>query len=498
MDQPLGSAERPAYGPLDPQNGGERPTTVRYLVLAVICSLAFITYVDRICMSRAQADIKRDLNLFELTAENERELAAQGKQDDPKARELQGEQNAKERMGWIMSAFLWGYVIFEIPGGWLGDRWGVRPMITRIVIWWSIFTALTGSADTILKLFVSSPSTTTMVFFMMFIRFLFGAGEAGAYPNIARAVARWYPARQRAFVQGIVWLASRWGGAFSPVVYGWLAMATGDWRKVFWVFGAVGIVWAFFFWSWFRDRPEDKAGVNQAEVEYIRAGKVARGSVYDDTSHIPLPWRRLFLSPNLWALFLAASCSSFTWYSIYAGQLPAFFKQTHGLAENSKATEWILLAPLLGAGFCSLLGGPLSYFLIKATGSFRWGRSLPGVIAFSCSAFFLYLTPQQETPLAAAICVALACSLQDLHMASLWSLTGDIGGKYAGTLAGTLNTICNTGGAIGSLVVPYASRAGYGGWPTAFGICAGVMATGAVLWLCVNANHKLVEEETKA
>src|SRR5262245_43286331 len=160
-----------------------RPSRIRYVVLAVLCSLAFLTYLDRICIMRVQGDIERDLRFSELTEDDERQLRALDQADDPGAREKMARARATQRMGWVFSAFLLGYLLFEIPVGWMGDRWGPRWVIVRIVIWWSVFTAATGSVTSIGHWLQNVP-TAGLLFWLMFLaRFLFGLGEAGAYPN---------------------------------------------------------------------------------------------------------------------------------------------------------------------------------------------------------------------------------------------------------------------------------------------------------------------------
>src|SRR5437879_5145716 len=180
-------------GSLTSEASKSRTTSFRYLVLAVLCSLAFLTYLDRICIMRVQGEIERDLHLGGLTTQDEQYLHASGLEHDAPARAKLSHDRATERMSWVFSAFLLGYVLFEIPGGWLGDIWGARAVLLRIVIWWSLFTALTGSVKFMAGWF-SSPSAPALPLAMMvFVRFMFGLGEAGAYPNIARALGRWFP-----------------------------------------------------------------------------------------------------------------------------------------------------------------------------------------------------------------------------------------------------------------------------------------------------------------
>jgi MFS transporter, ACS family, glucarate transporter len=498
------------------------PTNFRYRVLTVFLSLAFLNYLDRICMARADEDVKRELRMREITeADKPREQALiasfvveKGRQpDDAELQKIHddlGEQLARERWSSVVSAFQLGYVLFEVPGGWMGDRWGVRMVITRIVVWWSIFTALTGSSDTLVKLATSDPSPITMVLMLWWVRFLFGVGEAGAYPNISRAMSRWFPFTSRARVQGAMWLASRWGGAVSPLVYTALlgvAMSMGgSWRWVFWTLGAVGIVWAVWFGWWYRNTPEEMPGVNKEECELIRAG-AKEGSIYDDHAHARVPWLRLFTSTNLIALYLAAFCSSFAWY-FHSSQMRNYLKMHLGVV--GEASDWAMTAPLLGGGICCILGGVFSQWFIARTGSLRWGRSIPGFIAFASAAACLFMVPYfnnganfadgKPNALGAVICITLCFTLQDLHMAVLWSLTSDIGGRLAGTLAGNLNMLGNVGGYIGIVILPRVLTIGATSdnptnWNNVFWMNGCVYLFGALMWLRINANEKLLHHE---
>src|SRR3989442_1653585 len=165
-------------------HSASRPTCYRFWVLAVLCSLAFLTYLDRICIMRVQGDIERDLGFAELTQTDEQSLRERGLEGDSPARVKLGKDRATERMSWVFSAFVAGYVLFEVPGGWLGDRGGARAVIFRIVLCWSLFTAATGGVKQITSFFFSRPGPEHWLMVLIAIRFLFGVGEAGAYPNI--------------------------------------------------------------------------------------------------------------------------------------------------------------------------------------------------------------------------------------------------------------------------------------------------------------------------
>jgi len=216
-----------------------QPSRVRYGVMAFLCVLSFLTYYDRQCISSISGLIQKDLGLSPL------------------------------QMGAVFSAFWLAYALFEIPSGFLGDRYGARGTLTRIVLAWSMFTALTGSATGIYSLFAC--------------RFLFGVGEAGAYPNMARIQAAWLPTASRARAGGLLWLTARWGAAFAPFIIGWLMNAfsgpafhaIAPWRLAFFASGFFGVVWVLFFVSWFRDDPADNPSVNEVELQLIRDGATA-------------------------------------------------------------------------------------------------------------------------------------------------------------------------------------------------------------------------------
>ena len=212
----------------EPVRIGERPTQVRYWVIVFAVTLAIITYIDRVCISQAAPAITRDLGLSTV------------------------------QMGYAFSAFGWAYALFEIPGGFLGDWMGPRKVLMRIVLWWSFFTAATGWAWNFVSLAVT--------------RALFGAGEAGCFPNITKAFTTWLPQEERVRAQGIMWMSARWGGAFTPyLVYQTFQLMS--WQHAFELFGALGVVWAIFFYRWYRDNPRDNPRVNAAELRLMRGSE---------------------------------------------------------------------------------------------------------------------------------------------------------------------------------------------------------------------------------
>ena len=256
--------------PLPPPARDQQPTRVRHWVMVFAVALAVITYIDRVAISWAAPYIQRDLNLD------------------------------SGQMGLVLGAFGWAYALFEIPGGFFGDWIGPRKVLTRVVLWWSFFTAATGWARGLATLTVT--------------RFLFGAGEAGCFPNITKIFSTWLPAKEKVRGQGIVWMAARWGGAFTPPLVSFVILRVG-WRHAFELFGLIGPVWAIVFYLWFRDNPMDHSGLNQAEREMVSSSaKLAPG-------HAHVPWMKFLSSGRVWLLCWQYFCLTYGWY-FYITWLP--------------------------------------------------------------------------------------------------------------------------------------------------------------------------------
>ena len=463
---------------------GVRPTRVRYLVLVLLCSPACLTYLDRICIMRVQGEIERDLNFDRLSAGDERALAAKGLANNSEARAKLAQGRANERMSWVFSAFVLGYVLFGLPGGWLADRFRPRAIILLIVLWWSLFTALTGGVRALAGLGFARPEPWVLVGTMVLVRFLFGLGEAGAYPNIARALGRWFPFRERGAGQGAIWLSSRLGGAIAPAVIGSLVVAAGGWQRAFWILGAAGMLWALLFFVWYRDRPEDKASANQAECALIRAGAVEQESIYQDEAPGRVPWARLFMSPNLLWLYAASFTTNFSWF-FYVTFLPEYLKDQFRVDYSD--SELMTGLPLLVGGVACLAGGRLSDVLICWTGSKRWGRSLQGAIGLGVAAACALAVSRANSPWPVILIICTASAFQDLALPAMWSASVDIGGRFAGTVSGCMNSA----GAIGAMLSPLvaAKVAMLWNWKAVFVVFAASYFLGALAWLRVDASR---------
>ncbi len=404
------------------------PTGTRHWVVVFAIALAIITYVDRVCISFAATDIRRDLHLSEV------------------------------QMGWAFTAFGWAYAICEIPGGWMGDWLGPRRVLMRIVMWWSVFTAATGWAWNFVSLTVT--------------RFLFGMGEAGCFPNLTKAFTTWLPEKERVRAQGWMWLSARWGGAFTPllvaVVMGWVG-----WRHAFEIFGGLGILWAIAFYSWYRDNPLTHPKLNDAERELLReSSKTASG-------HGDVPWGKFLASRQVWMLCWQYFCCSYGWY-FYITWLPTYLREARHVDVTASAVLAIL--PL----FCGGLGNPVSAFLsgaaIKAGADVGRTRRAMAFIGFTGASLFLLLSTNLGSPLTAMLAIGAASFCNDLVMPGSWAAVMDVGGKHAGTLAGAMNMWGNIGGALSPLAISYVLRWTHQDWNLTFYLSAGVYLLGVVCW----------------
>ena len=394
------------------------PTRVRYTVLAFFCLLSMITYIDRAFWGSAQEDIRGELGLKSVA-----DLAI------------------------ALWAFQLAYALFEVPTGYLGDRYGPRKTLIRIVLWWSFFFSLTTLVGYQVGgiAIVGMTGLTILVVF----RFLFGMGEAGAYPNMARGLYNWFPVSQRGTAQGAVWMSARFMGGLTPLI--WLCLVDREvfglhWKTGFWIFGGIGLVWCLAFALWFRNTPEEHPAANQAEREMIAAGRGV------EPIHGGVPWGRILRSRNLWYVCGMYVCINYGWY-FFMYFLPDFLKKEFA-GHRGSLDDRIIMAllaggPLLVGVVGCVLGGILTDRHVRRTGDRKWGRRLYGVIGFagaaSCYgvAIFGAVNHQMWT---FAIGVALSGFFNDLAMGPSWAVCQDIGRRYSAIVSGFMNMIGNLGG----------------------------------------------------
>lgn len=411
-------------------------TRVRYKVVGLALLLAVITYIDRACIATLAPQISADLGL------------------------------SKVQMGYVFSAFALAYAAFEIPTAWFADRTGTRVVLTRIVLWWSAFTALTGAATNYVMLVVT--------------RFLFGAGEAGAWPCVARTWARWIPRRERGTIQGIFLASAHIAGGLTPLlVAGMLTLMS--WRWVFVWFGLLGVVWAAVWFWWFRDEPEQHKEVGPEELQLIVAerGEEAHWAGKDY-------WRTLFRDRNVWALCGMYFPNSFAFYFCISW-LPTYLKEVHGF----QSTVLMVFSglPLILCGIADFTGGVLVDRLTKRFG-LRWGRTGLGFVAYLGAAVVLFLVPMVSSGPVAATLIAVSVASSLLSLSAAWGCAIEIGGRQAGVVSATMNTAGQIGSLLCPLLVAYALQ-WFQSWNVSLYTMAALFVAGAICWLLLDPRKRV-------
>ena len=413
----------------------------RHHVLSLLFLLSIITYLDRVCISVAGPRMQADLDI------------------------------SPERWGWVVGAFTISYAVFEIPSGAMGDRVGARAVLTRIVIWWSAFTSLTGAV--------------TNYFLLLLTRFLFGAGEAGAYPNSSSSISRWFPTAERARAHGFVWMASRIGGAISPLLVVPIQQRYG-WRASFWVFGVVGIIWAVVWFAWYRDHPSQKPGVTRQEMEEI-------GASAKPPEHHGLPWRRVLRSGNLWTVMLMYHTYCWGAY-FYLSWLHTYLQKGRGFTENAMAI-WSTLPFIVGA-CANLLGGTLSDILVRRYG-LKVGRRTVGSLGLGLAALFMFATAMTPSMTAAAVFLALGYGSMDCMLPVAWAVCLDVGRKYAGAVTGAMNMAGQVGSFLSSVAFGYLVKA-FNDYNLPLIPMSAMLLLSSLLFLRIDPTRQLVPEEAPA
>jgi MFS transporter, ACS family, glucarate transporter len=424
------------------------PTRVRYLVLAVACSLAVLTYVQRQGFVRGTPYIKADLGLND------------------------------EQMGLLVgTVWLIAYGVFQVPGGLLGDRLGARHVLTLLVLGWSL---LVG----VVALTASLPPGGWLVFACLAVlRFLFGGFQAGGFPVLARVIADWMPARQRGFAQGMSWMCTRLGGFVAPLLVGWLIRDVfHGWGAPLWLLAGLGLLWCVFFWLWFRNRPEEMPQVNAAERDLIASGRPVRPVVKG-----PVPWSLFLCSRNVWALSLMYGCVGFAG-NFLTSLLPIYLHDHRHL--DGRTTDWLTGLPLFCGAFSCVLGGFLSDWLIRRTGSRKWGRRLVGAVGLTLAIFAVLLNIWAQEVWLVGFALCAWFFLNDTMIGPAWASCADVGERYAGTLSGAMNM---TGAFLGAVGMWLAGRwLRQGEYTLMFSIFACSYGLAALCWLRVDVTKPLV------
>ncbi len=426
----------------------ESPTRVRYAMITVTTLVAVMLYLDRVCLSILSEQIKPLLG---------------GTADEQKL-----------RFADLTSAFFWAYALFQLPAGWLGDRFGPRLVLAAYLFLWSACTGLMGLANGFVALFV--------------LRLGCGMFEAGAYPLAAGIVRTWMPAAVRGFASGCVSVGGRLGGAIAPPLTVWLASGGSDgWRRPFFVYGLIGVAGAIPFWLWYRNRPREHPAVNAAEADLIDGGQPPNRS-----RSIGLPPVRAFVrSPALWLNSLVQFLANFAWVFIIT-LFPDYLKEAFDTPERTRAVYQSF--PLYAGIGGMLLGGWLSDLAMRRFGP-RWGRGAPvavsrlfvGAAYLGCLAF--------RDPLTVAVMMCVVAFATDMGVAPVWAWAQDVGGRHTGGVIGWANMWGNFGAAVAPMVFVRIRQLypndPLAGWDAAFVVCAATQLIAAAAALGLDARRPL-------
>jgi MFS family permease len=401
----------------------------RHSILLLLISLALITFLDRIAISSAGLRIQQELQL------------------------------TPELWGWILGAFVLSYGLFEAPTGALGDRIGHRRVLSRIVLWWSGFTALTGAVHGFWQLLAT--------------RFLFGAGEAGAYPNMAGVIARRFPVDEHARMQGYIWAASRFGGALAPLIVTPLQASIG-WRWTFVMLGLMGVLWAVVWRACYSDAPTGSA---------VKAGGARDGT----------PWGVLLRAPQLRVIVVMYFCYAWgSWF--YFGWFPTYLVKGAGFTEAQMGIFSAL--PFLAGALGNVIGGAMGDGLVTRYG-LRNGRRIAGTTSLVISSFLIVAMTLTGDHTLVVILSTLGFGIADLMLPSAWALCLDIGGTHAGAVTGVMNTAGQLGGFLCSVLFGYVVNATGNYYVPVWGVAAMVMLA-ALLFTRIDASRPLIPSTAQA
>ena len=408
----------------------------RYLVAAGMFLLALLLYIDRVCISVAKDPIAGDLNLSD------------------------------KAMGWILSAFALGYALMQVPSGMMADKYGPRKVLAGIVAFWSGLTALTGAAWNFLS--------------MLGIRFLFGAGEAGAFPGMSRAIYSWIPLQERGIITGINFSGSRLGAAFALPLVAYMITHFG-WRMAFVILGVIGVVWAIGWWSLFRDTPEAHPMLKEKEKDYILENRQQTSETAES-----LRAKSLFQSRNMWATIGQYFCSNFTFFFALTWLFP-YLKNKYNL--GAMEASWYAVAPFIAGAIGNWVAGGMVDAIFKK-GNWNRSRNLPAIIGFALAALGMIGSLYMETPLGAILFLSVAIFGADMTLPPSWALCVDIGKKNAGAVSGTMNMAGNIGSFLTALAFPYLTD-WTGSVDYFFYVAAALNVIAILLWLQVKADRGL-------
>jgi sugar phosphate permease len=411
----------------------KKPSHVRWVVLFLLCLMYLITYLDRVSLANTAPLISKEFGFSKAT------------------------------MGIIFSSFIWAYAIFQVPGGWLGDRFGPRKVLTAIMAYRTVIAALTTKGVGVASFWS--------------VRFALGVGEAGAFPTATRAMQMWFPREERGFVQGISHAASRFGAAVGPPLAVAIMVRYG-WRMVFYLVGFISLVWSVVFYLLYRNAPEEHEGVGPAELAHIRGvnekGKIKQVNVQKRPA---VPWSVLLRHPNMWGLM----CAYFTYLYclwIFLSWLPSYLVDHRGftLLRMGYFAALPLSAGVVGDAF----GGWLTDKLLVKTNKIKFARRSVAITGMLGCGGFILPAALTANPYLAVYCLTGAMFFLEMIIGPSWAVPMDIGGEYSGTVSGMMNFGGQIGGALSPTI--FGILVAGGSWVAPFVVAACLLFIGAAIW----------------
>jgi MFS transporter, ACS family, glucarate transporter len=424
---------------------GSRTSHVRWFLIFWLFVLSAVAFLDRVNISIAGSSIASEYNLTNV------------------------------ELGWVFSAFLAGYALFQTLGGRLADRFGPRRVLAGGVVWWGVFTALTAAVPHGIR---------GALFLFVSIRFLFGAGEAVVYPASNQFVSRWIPTQERGIANGWIFAGVGAGAGLSPPLVTFVMLHYG-WRSSFWVCAVIGLVVGLVWFIAARDNPEEHSGVSPSELAVIRSGLPPAADGHVRALRL-IPWKTVFKSREVLAITL--SYFSFGYVAwIFFSWFYTYLAQVRGL--NLKASAFYAMLPFLAMAVCCALGGAISDRLTRAYGP-RIGRCYLASVVITLAAVFLVFGSEVESARLASVVLAGGAGALYLAQSSFWSVTADLAGTSSGSVSGFMNMGAQAGGWFTAWLTPLI--ASHFGWTASFFVAAGLCVAGAVAWLFVDPSRILL------
>lgn len=412
---------------------------IRFLLAFSTFLLTLLLYVDRACISAAKDNICSELGLS-LTD-----------------------------FGWVMAIFTLGYALFQTPAGMFADKHGPRKVLTAIVGAWSLLTALTGASWNYMS--------------MLAVRFLFGAGEAGAFPSLSKVVYNWFPVKERGIVQGINFSGSRLGAAFALPLVAWMITEIG-WRHSFLVFGSIGSIFAVLWYLFFKNKPEESKTLGAEEKKYILANLQEQTGEKVEA----LSFRTIISSKNMWMAMLQYVASNFTFYFTLTWMFP-FIEQKFNLSPIEAGLYSSV--PLMAGAVGNWVSGLLVDFIYRKK-DMKLSRRISAITGFLLAAFGMVMVTLSGSGTMAVLFLAVAVFGADMTLSPSWAFCIDIGKEHAGVVSGTMNMAGNLGAFVTIIAFPYLFK-WTGHYEPFFIICAGLSLVATIMWSTMNPEKAITK-----